>query len=362
MIFTTSYEQILEKVKQVNPIQYASTRNYIDGAITYLSPYISRGVISTRQVYDSLIQQGYQANQIEKLVQELAWRDYWQQIWIARKAAIDQDLRQSQRIGQFQGIPSNIIQNQCGIEAIDQAIFSFYETGYLHNHIRMYLASICCNIAHCHWNIPARWMYYHLLDADWASNALSWQWVCGTNSHKLYYANQENINKYTHSKQVNTFLDVSYETLETMEIPASLKELTIPMLETPLPQTALPSIDSTLPTLIYNYYNLDPMWKKNIAANRILLIEPSVFQAYPVSQKSIDFCIALAKDNIPDIQVYVAEFNELQAITTVQTIHFKEHPLNRYTGIESPRTFLSSVNGDYPSFFAFWKKVKKELF
>lgn len=53
--FVTDYNLILEKVQQVNPVQYAKTRNYIDGAVTYLSPYISRGVISVKQVLQSVL-------------------------------------------------------------------------------------------------------------------------------------------------------------------------------------------------------------------------------------------------------------------------------------------------------------------
>ena len=55
----------------------------------------------------------------------------------------------------------------------------------------MYIASIVCNIAKSHWKLPTKWFYYYLLDGDLASNNLSWQWVCGANSSKKYYANQE---------------------------------------------------------------------------------------------------------------------------------------------------------------------------
>ena len=71
----------------------------------------------------------------------------------------------------------------------------------------MYIASIVCNIAKSHWKLPSKWFYYYLLDGDLASNNLSWQWVCGANSSKKYYANQENINKFCFTKQKNTFLD-----------------------------------------------------------------------------------------------------------------------------------------------------------
>ena len=125
---------------------------------------------------------------------------------------------------------------QTGIEALDQALLEFYDTGYVHNHMRMYLASVACNIGQSHWKVPAQWMYYHLLDADWASNALSWQWVAGSNSHKKYYANQQNINRYFFSEQKNTFLDVPYEQFEHMEIPEVLAETEVPEWQTPLPE------------------------------------------------------------------------------------------------------------------------------
>ena len=107
-------------------------------------------------------------------------------------------------------------------------------------------------------------MYYHLLDADWASNALSWQWVAGTNSHKKYIANQENINKYCHTSQSGTYLDTSYEILSSMPTPHVLKD-SIPFeLQTHLPESDQIELDHNLPVLIYNFYNLDPEWHKEM--------------------------------------------------------------------------------------------------
>ena len=361
MTFNTSYNKILEKLDKIEPVKYASSRNFIDGAVTYLSPYISRGVISTQQVLESVLAAGYKPYSIEKFIQELAWRDYWQQLWIYNKNLIDNDLKQPQPNGARAGMPSGIVSNQTGIEAIDKGIEALYETGYMHNHLRMYTASVACNIAKCQWKIPAQWMYYHLLDADWASNALSWQWVCGANSHKLYYANQENINKYCHTNQVGTFLDKGYEEFAQMDVPKSLSAIDFPKLTTPLPKTNVPELEANLPTLLYNFYNLDPNWRSDLDANRVLLLEPSVFEKYPVSQKSIDFCLALANDNIPNIKVWVAEFDELQQLAQGE-IYFKEHPLNNYVGKEDARTWLSDATGNFPSFFAFWKKCRKGIF
>ena len=360
MHFVTKYDEILERIAQIDPVKYARSRNFIDGSVTYLSPYISRGMISTRQVLDSVLARGYRPREIEKFIQELAWRDHWQQVWIANGSRVNDDLKHPQPLADRDGISSSIIEAATGIEAIDRGIESLYETGYMHNHVRMYVASIACNVAKCHWKTPAQWMYYHLLDADWASNALSWQWVSGANSNKLYYANQDNINKYCHTDQRHTFLDIDYEEFEGLQIPAILDDVVEPTLSTPLPNTEAPEIDPNLPTLIYNFYNLDPTWRSDMPANRILLLEPSVFQKYPVSQTSIEFCVALANENILDVKVWVAEFSELEKFPQGE-IFYKEHPLNKYVGTEDARTWLTGVKGNFPSFFAFWKKSAKEL-
>lgn len=354
--------QILEKIDAIQPIEYAKSRNYIDGAVTKLSPYISRGVISTKQVYEHVMSQDYPFYKIEKFVQELAWRDYWQQIWIDKGSLINSDLKKEQEGVKNYFIPKSIVEGNTSIKAIDEAIHNFYQTGYIHNHLRMYIAAISCNIAKSHWKLPAQWMYYHLLDADWASNSLSWQWVCGSNSNKLYYANQNNINKYCYTNQKNTFLDVEYHQFPTLEIPNELTTLEVLKLETPLPEVKDEiSIDQEKPTLIYNFYNLDPQWKSKVEANRILLIEPSVFELYPISKKSIDFMTDLSK-NINHIKWFVGEFNELKKITKKSHIYFKEHPLNNhYEGTMENRDWMFDVKGYYPSFFKFWNKCKKEI-
>lgn len=361
MKFGTDYQAILEQMESIDPVSYGASRNYSDGAVTRLSPYISRGVISTQQVYQSILNRGFNTYHSNKLIQELTWRDYWQQVWIAKGDAINEDLKHPQPAVENQQMPQQIVEANTGIEAVDSAINNFYRTGYMHNHMRMYVASIACNLGKSHWLTPARWMYYHLLDADWASNALSWQWVAGSNSNKKYYANQENINTYFHSDQKKTFLDVEYEAFPSMEIPADLKTLVTPILKTTLPAEQAIQVHSSKPTCIYNFYNLDPVWKKDLNANRILLLEPAHFDQYSISDSSIDFTLALSQ-NIPDIQVFVGSFSELVQTYQLKEVYFKEHPLNQhYQGMEEPRDWMFSVKGYFPSFFAFWKKCKKEI-
>lgn len=359
MIFPAKYEEILSAVNSIDPVQYAQTRNLITGAVTKLSPYISRGVISTKFIAQSVLDR-FTFQQSEKFIQELTWRDYWQQVLIHQPHAFHMDLRyQQQNICSYK-IPKAIIEATTGIEAVDKGIKELYTTGYIHNHVRMYTASVVCNIARTHWLMPSKWMYYHLLDADIASNALSWQWVSGTNSNKKYYANQENINKYTFTDQEETYLDCSYEELPHIAIPEALKEEADLFLHTTLPAKTHIVVDPVKPTLLYNFYNLDPDWKNDLDANRILLLEPSHFLNFPIKETTMRFFLKLA-ENINNIQIFVGEFSELQQYGASDFM-FKKHPLfSHYTGIGEDRETIFEVTGYYPSFFSYWKQCMKKM-
>ena len=94
--FPTNYSFVLERINAINPIKYAKTRNYINGDITYLAPYISRGMISVKQVLDAILNKGYPLKVTEKLIQELAWREYYQRVWQSKNNLIWDDLKQIQ--------------------------------------------------------------------------------------------------------------------------------------------------------------------------------------------------------------------------------------------------------------------------
>ncbi|MDA7501973.1 hypothetical protein N8482_01740 [Chitinophagales bacterium] len=359
--FPTDITAIRERFSLINPKLYGKTRNHGDGAVTRLSPYISRGVLSTRQVYTYLMTLEKPWYETEKLVQELAWRDYWQQVWIAKEEAINTDLKNPQEPISNYEIPTAIVNATTGINAVDAAIEELYTTGYMHNHMRMYVASICCNIAKSHWLAPSRWMYANLLDGDIASNQLSWQWVAGAFSNKKYYANQDNINNFFNDSQKNSFLDIDYALFDEIETPEILSETMSLEAASHLPKMKEQPVLEDRDSLIYNYYNLDPSWHEQGDYQRILLLEPSVFEKYQVSSKAMSFALDLSK-NIPDLKLFVGEFAELLPYISADNIRYKEHPLNNhYIGTEEPREWMSSVKGYFPSFFSFWKKCKKEL-
>lgn len=360
MRLTTNYAEILQKLDNIDPYSYGATRNYIDGAVTKLSPYISRGVISVKTIFDTLIRNGINPNEATKFVQQLAWREYFQHVW--QEKDVDFNLKSTQENVLDFEISESIVCAQTGIIAIDSAIVDLQNNGYMHNHLRLYVASLACNVAQSYWKMPAKWLYYYLLDADWGSNACSWQWVAGAFSSKKYFANQENINTYTKENQANTFLDFSYEELRLMDIPKSLSKKIKLNLITKFPAFSDIKIGTTKPTLVYNFYNLDPEWYKNEDVNRVLLIEPSHFEKYPICDATMQFMLDLSK-NIPNIIVFVAEFKDLEKLAYPQKVIFKEHPAFRhYKGIEETRAWIfPNITGYYASFFKYWQHCEEDL-
>ncbi len=353
----TNYNEIIIKIDQINPIKYARDRNFTDGSVSNLSPYISRGVISTKFVYDFLLKKGYTLLKIQKFVQELVWREFWQMIWLNNN--INKDFRFKQKNIKEKGLPKDIFLNNTKIKVIDQAIIKLYKKGYMHNHLRMYISSIITNIGGYHWKIPAQWMYYHLLDADWGSNALSWQWICGSFNNRKYYANQDNINRFTKTNQKNTFLDISYAKLEQLFYEDIFIDKLIPVLGLIFPKSDEFKNIPEKPICIYNFYNLDVLWRRELDAHRILLIEPSIFKKYPISKKSIDFMIKLSK-NIKNIKIIVCEFHELPIKNS--QVYFKEHPLNHnYIGNKDEREWIYKPENKFTSFFKHWNEVLKFL-
>jgi deoxyribodipyrimidine photo-lyase len=102
-------------------------------------------------------------------------------------------------------------------------------------------------------------------------------------------------------------------------------------------------------------------WHTEDSFNRVLLLEPSVFERYPIGSKSIEFMFDLSK-NISGIQVFVGEFEELKNIACESKFIFKQHPLNKYQGEEESRDFLTAIpQKNFNSFFGFWKAIEKQV-
>lgn len=191
-------EQLLHKV---DFIAYAKTRNLLTGAVTRLSPYIRYGVLSLREIRNYILERVENPEDATKLINELAWRDYWQRLYSKLGTGIWQN-QEEYKTGYkpadyAANLPLDITKGITGRVCIDSFSQELRETGYLHNHIRMWLAAYIIHWRHIQWQAGAKWFLQHLLDGDPASNNMSWQWVASTFSHKPYFFNRENLERYT---------------------------------------------------------------------------------------------------------------------------------------------------------------------
>ncbi len=207
------------RIAAVRPSTYARTRNAIDGAVSELSPYITHGLVSLRDVLAGITARHELAVQ-HKFVYELGWRAYFRHVWQHRGDGILQSLHDGPLpdAAYATELPADIRQGCTGVPAIDEAVRTLHATGMLHNHARMWLASYVVHLRKVHWRCGADWLHGHLLDGDLASNHLSWQWVAGTGSHKPYLFNAENVARYApaawHSP--GSVIDVSYASLDRL--------------------------------------------------------------------------------------------------------------------------------------------------
>lgn len=190
-------------LQQIDPSGYTKTRNFLAGKVTHLSPYIRYGVLSLAEVRDFALKKVQNKDDAEKLVQELGWRDYWQRLYAEKGDAIWKD-QEDYKTGYAAEVyvaklPADVEQGTTGMVCIDSFSRELRETGYLHNHARMWMAAYLVHWRHVNWQAGARWFLQHLLDGDPASNNLSWQWVASTFSHKPYFFNRENLEKHTNA-------------------------------------------------------------------------------------------------------------------------------------------------------------------
>ena len=211
----------------IDPARYGASRNHLDGAVTRLSPYIRHGVLTLAEVREAVFArleamvdrdaplQGElfgsaepgrrwspaQRRSGEKLINELGWRDYWQRLWLQLGDGIWED-REPLKTGHPASgyapeLPADLAAASTGLACIDGFASDLMETGWLHNHARMWLAAYVVHWRRVRWQAGARWFLLHLLDGDPASNNLSWQWVASAFSHKPYIFNRANLERFS---------------------------------------------------------------------------------------------------------------------------------------------------------------------
>ena len=231
-LYKLKHTSAMEKLNNIDVVSYSKTRNYEKGATSHLSPYISTGLLSTVTIYQ-YIKDHFSFESAEKFIQEIVWREFWNQViennndLLWRNA---EDYKTGFDDGHYQDkIPEDILTASTPSKCINQFIKKLYKTGFIHNHIRMYLASYVIHFRGIKWQTGAKWFAKSLIDEHPPSNCLSWQWVASTFSQKPYIFNLDNVRKFV-SKEYDTTpennkeLDDSYNILSARLFPNMKKQ------------------------------------------------------------------------------------------------------------------------------------------
>lgn len=184
---------------------YPRDRNHDTGPgrenVSVLSPYIRHRLITEREVVAAVLAR-HRLGDSEKFVQEVFWRTYWKG-WLEQNPEVWRRYRRDVSEFWLNGDSlsndySEAVAGRTGIDAMDAWVRELVDTGYLHNHTRMWFASIWIFTLGLPWQLGADFFYRHLLDGDAASNTLSWRWVAGLQTAgKTYLATAENISRFT---------------------------------------------------------------------------------------------------------------------------------------------------------------------
>ena len=211
MNFKTSRASAIENLNNFieNGLEnYSKLRNFDYGPenrsnTSCLSPYISHGIINETEIIQKSLEK-YSFSKNEKFIQEVLWRTYWKG-WLELRPNVWldflNDLKKEREIFKDDKIYKNAIEGNTNIECFNYWIKELKENNYLHNHTRMWFASIWIFTLNLPWQLGAEFFMHHLYDGDAASNTLGWRWVAGIQTQgKHYLATEWNIKKFTNNR------------------------------------------------------------------------------------------------------------------------------------------------------------------
>ena len=221
--------------------RYARERNFVvagHGNVSQLSPAIQHRLISQHEVIDRVLQ-AHPFPAVEKFVQEVLWRSYWKGWLEARPAVWTEYLTQlSSCTPEDLEKAAAITQGKSGCAVMDDFSRELLDTGYLHNHARMWWASFWIHQQGLRWALGAQHFMKHLLDADAASNTLSWRWVAGIQTvGKSYIVRRDNIERYHYDPAEDGFELLENVTPRLLTDTASRESVSLPTLTEECPSS-----------------------------------------------------------------------------------------------------------------------------
>ena len=205
----------LDNFVENNLSEYSRLRNFDFGPdkrsnISCISPYISHGILNELEVIDKALKK-FSFSKNEKFIQEVLWRTYWKG-WLELRPNVWTDYIIELKIIREKYKDNkdylNAIDGNTNIECFNEWVKELKEFNYLHNHTRMWFASIWIFTLNLPWQLGAEFFMKHLYDGDAASNTLGWRWVAGIQTQgKHYLASEWNIKKFTNNRFNNINLN-----------------------------------------------------------------------------------------------------------------------------------------------------------
>ena len=218
MNFEASRAKAIEKLNnfiEKNLSEYSKLRNFDFGPdnrtnISCLSPYVTHGIISEKEIIQKSLSK-FSFSKNEKFIQEVLWRTYWKG-WLELRPNVWSDyLMELTKIKEeFKNNQNYLcaVEGKTNIECFNTWVNELKENNYLHNHTRMWFASIWIFTLELPWQLGAEFFMKYLYDGDAASNTLGWRWVAGVQTQgKHYLASEWNIKKFTNNRFKNIKLN-----------------------------------------------------------------------------------------------------------------------------------------------------------
>ncbi len=188
-------------LKKLNLFIHHSIQNYKkyrdepDKRVTsHLSPHLHFGEISPWKIWRAIeqvrIQPNFDMGSTERFLAELGWREFSYHLLYHFPDLPHQNFRQEFNTFSWQNDEEKLKQWQKGLTGfpiVDAGMRELWQTGYMHNRVRMIVASFLVKDLLIDWRAGAKWFWYTLLDADLANNSVSWQWVAGTGADPAPY-------------------------------------------------------------------------------------------------------------------------------------------------------------------------------
>jgi deoxyribodipyrimidine photo-lyase len=214
MSFKVSRAEAVEELNQFienNLLEYSKLRNFDFGPqkrdnTSCLSPYVTHGLINEVEIINKSLKK-FSFVKNEKFIQEVLWRVYWKG-WLELRPNVWTDylkeLKDMKKNFKDNKDYLSAIEGKTNIECFNEWVIELKKFNYLHNHTRMWFASIWIFTLNLPWQLGAEFFMKHLLDGDAASNTLGWRWVAGIQTQgKNYLAKEWNIKKFTDNRFQN---------------------------------------------------------------------------------------------------------------------------------------------------------------